>query len=48
MPLARHTDNAQMNFVTVGVCQLGDALIIFPDSWNFELKIFLANPLWKT
>ena len=44
LTLVRHTDNAQMNFVTVEVCQLGGAAIIFPESWNFQLKIFLLNP----
>ena len=46
--LVRHTDNAQMSFATVGVCQPVDAAIFFPKSWNFELKNVLVNLLLET
>ena len=41
LTLVRHTDNAQMNFVNV--CQLGGAVIIFSESWNYELKTFMVK-----
>ena len=40
------TDNAQVSFVLLEVCQLGGAAIIFLESWNFE-KSFGGESLWK-
>ena len=45
--LAMNTDNAQTNFITVGVCQPGSPAIMFPKSWNFEFKVLSMTPFWE-
>ena len=45
--LAMPTDKVQVNFVMVTVFQPGGAAIIFPESWNFELRFSLLNHFWE-
>ena len=52
LTLDRHTDNAQMDFLTIGVCQSDCiSIIIFPKIWSFENlywgKIDLYGGFWS-
>ena len=38
LTLEMHTDNAQMNFVTIALCRPIGAAIVFSENWNFLLK----------
>ena len=42
-----HSDNTQVDFVTVALCQPGGIAIIFLENWNFKLKIFWVILLGK-